>query len=79
MLKLYPQNFEEFLELSKTGNVVPIVRSVLADLHTPVGAFMRVAQNAKQAFLFESIEGGEQIARYSFLAANPFMTVRSHN
>ncbi len=40
---------------------------------------MRVAQNAKQAFLFESIEGGEQIARYSFLAANPFMTVRSHN
>ncbi len=79
MLKLYPQTFEEFLHLSKTGNVVPIVRSVLADLHTPVGAFMRVAQNAKQAFLFESIEGGEQIARYSFLAANPFMTVRSHN
>ena len=77
MLKLYPQTFEEFLKLSETGNVVPVVRSVLADLHTPVGAFLRVAENAKQAFLFESIEGGEQIARYSFLAANPFMTVRS--
>ncbi len=79
MLKLYPQTFEEFLELSESGNVVPVVRSVLADLHTPVGAFLRVTENAKQAFLFESIEGGEQIARYSFLAANPFMTVRSRD
>ncbi len=79
MLKLYPQTFEEFLKLSETGNVVPVVRSVMADLHTPVGAFLRVAENAKQSFLFESVEGGEQIARYSFLAANPFMTVRSHN
>jgi len=79
MLKLYPQAFEEFLKLSETGNVVPVVRTVLADLHTPVEAFLRVAGDAKQAFLFESIEGGEQIARYSFLAANPFMTVRSRN
>ncbi len=78
MLELNPKTFDEFLADTKNGNVVPVVRSVLADLHTPVGAFLRVANSADQAFLFESIEGGERLARYSFLAANPFMTVRSN-
>lgn len=78
MLELNPKTFDEFLADAKNGNVVPVVRSVLADLHTPVGAFLRVANSAEQAFLFESIEGGERLARYSFLAANPFMTVRSN-
>ncbi len=76
MLELNPKTFDEFLADAKNGNVVPVVRSVLADLHTPTGAFLRVANSAEQAFLFESIEGGERLARYSFLAANPFMTVR---
>lgn len=79
MLELNPKTFDEFLADAKNGNVVPVVRSVLADLHTPTGAFLRVANSAEQAFLFESIEGGERLARYSFLAANPFMTVRSNN
>lgn len=79
MIELSPNTFEDFLAETSKGNVVPVVRSVLADLHTPVGAFLRVADNAEQAFLLESIEGGERLARYSFLAANPFMTVRSHN
>ncbi len=79
MIELTPNTFEDFLSETQKGNVVPIVRSVLADLHTPVSAFLRIADNAKQAFLFESIEGGETLARYSFLAANPLMTVRSRN
>jgi len=79
MLELTPKTFEEFLQETQKGNVVPIVRSVLADLHTPVSAFLRISESAKQAFLFESIEGGERLARYSFLAANPLMTVRSEN
>ncbi len=79
MTEISPKTFEDFLAETKKGNVVPIVRSVLADLHTPVGAFLRVANDAEQAFLLESIEGGERLARYSFLAANPFMTVRSNN
>lgn len=79
MLDLTPKTFEEFLKETQKGNVVPIVRSVLADLHTPVSAFLRISEGAKQAFLFESIEGGERLARYSFLAANPLMTVRSEN
>jgi anthranilate synthase component 1 len=78
MIEISPKTFEEFRAEAEKGNVVPVVRSVLADLHTPVGAFLRVAAGAQQAFLLESIEGGERLARYSFLAANPFMTVRSH-
>ncbi len=79
MIEITPQSFEEFLFETEKGNVVPVVRVVPADLHTPVGAFLRVCARAEQAFLFESIEGGERLARYSFLAANPLLTVRSEN
>jgi anthranilate synthase component 1 len=78
MIEISPKTFEEFVAETEKGNVVPVVRAVLADLHTPVGAFLRIAGDAEQAFLLESVEGGERVARYSFLAANPFMTVRSH-
>jgi anthranilate synthase component I len=76
MLDLQPASFDDFLREAKRGNVVPVVRSVLADLQTPVGAFLRVAEGAPYAFLLESIEGGERVARYSFLGANPEMIVR---
>ena len=75
MLDLQPATFEEFEKQARHGNVVPVVRSVLADLHTPVGAFMRIAGNSPHAFLLESVEGGERIARYSFLGADPEMVV----
>ena len=52
MLEITPKTFEDFLAETKKGNVVPIVRSVLADLHTPVSAFMRVCGAAEQSFLF---------------------------
>src|SRR5882757_3619000 len=76
MVELTPTSFEEFLQDAGRGNVVPVVRSVLADLQTPVGAFMRVAASSDHAFLLESVEGGERLARYSFLGANPEMIVR---
>src|SRR5215471_16195003 len=76
MLNLTPTSFEEFAAEAKRGNVVPVVRSVLADLQTPVGAFLRIAGDASHAFLLESIEGGERLARYSFLGADPWMVVR---
>lgn len=79
MLEISPKTFDEFSAETRKGNVVPVVRSVLADLHTPVSAFLRISERAAQSFLFESIEGGETLARYSFLAANPFMTARSLN
>lgn len=76
MLELQPPSFEAFEREARQGNVVPVVRSVLADLHTPVGTFMRIAGNSPYAFLLESVEGGERIARYSFLGTEPQMIVR---
>ncbi|HKY29474.1 MAG TPA: hypothetical protein VJM12_16165, partial [Pyrinomonadaceae bacterium] len=76
MLDLQPASFEAFENEARHGNVVPVVRSVLGDLQTPVGAFMRIAGSSPYAFLLESVEGGERIARYSFLGADPEMIVR---
>jgi anthranilate synthase component 1 len=76
MLELKPATFEEFESQATRGNVVPVVRKVLADLQTPVGAFLRLAGEAQYGFLLESIEGGERVARYSFLGAQPWMIVR---
>lgn len=76
MFDLKPATFEDFELETRCGNVVPVVRSVLADLQTPVGAFLRIAGEAPYAFLLESIEGGERVARYSFLGANPWMVAR---
>ena len=76
MLDLQPSSFEAFEREARQGNVVPVVRSVLGDLHTPVGTFMRIAGNSRYSFLLESVEGGERIARYSFLGADPDMVVR---
>jgi anthranilate synthase component 1 len=76
MLDLQPATFEEFEREAARGNVVPVVRAVLADLQTPVGAFLRVAEGEPFAFLLESVEGGERVARYSFLGAKPEMIVR---
>jgi anthranilate synthase component 1 len=76
MIGLQPATFEEFEREAARGNVVPVVRAVLADLQTPVSAFLRVAGGASHAFLLESVEGGERIARYSFIGAGPEMVVR---
>jgi anthranilate synthase component I len=76
MLNIQPATFQDFLRETERGNMVPVARTVLADLQTPVGAFLRVAGTAQHAFLLESVEGGERLARYSFLGANPEMIVR---
>src|SRR6266699_355531 len=76
MLDLTPTTFEDFEREAGQGNVVPVVRTVMADLQTAVGAFMRIAADSPYSFLLESVEGGERIARYSFLGADPEMIVR---
>ncbi|MCA1850141.1 MAG: anthranilate synthase component I, partial [Acidobacteria bacterium] len=73
---LQPASFEEFEREAAPGNVVPVVRTMLADLQTPLGAFLAVADGARYSFLLESAEGGERLARYSFLGARPWMVVR---
>ena len=77
MLQLRPSTFNDFQRDATRGNVVAVTRSILADLQTPLGAFIRIAGDASHAFLLESIEGGERVARYSFLGANPSMVARS--
>ncbi len=69
--------FDEFVSLSRRGTFVPVVREVPADLLTPVSAFLRIAERSEHAFLFESVEGGERVARYSFLGKDPFLILRA--
>ena len=69
--------FEEFVELAQRGTFVPVCKEIVADLLTPVSAFLKIAENSDYAFLFESVEGGERVARYSFLGKDPFLVLRS--
>jgi anthranilate synthase component I len=69
--------FDEFVELTRRGTFVPVVKEIIADLLTPVSAFLKIAEHSDYAFLFESVEGGEQVARYSFLGKDPFLVLRS--
>src|SRR3954447_7957507 len=69
-------SFEEFVELTRRGTFVPVVKEIIADLLTPVSAFLKIAEHSDYAFLFESVEGGEQVARYSFLGKDPFLVLR---
>src|SRR3954447_20652621 len=70
-------SFEEFKELARRGTFVPVVKEMVADLLTPVSAFLKIAEEADYAFLLESVEGGEHVARYSFLGKDPFLILRS--
>ena len=70
-------SYEEFAELARQGTFVPVCKEIVADLLTPVSAFLKIAEDADHAFLLESVEGGEQVARYSFLGKDPFMVLRS--
>jgi anthranilate synthase component 1 len=65
------------VDLARRGTFVPVVKEIMADLLTPVSAFLKIAEHSDYAFLFESVEGGEQVARYSFLGKDPFLVLRS--
>ncbi len=66
-------SLEEARQLCRDGNVVPVYKSVIADLLTPVSAFLRLREGSHYAFLLESVEGGEKLARFSFLGRDPFL------
>jgi anthranilate synthase component 1 len=74
----YTPSLEAVLELAKKGdaNLVPVFRDVPADLETPVSAFLKVARG-EHSFLLESVEGGERLARYSFIGTEPYRVYRS--
>ncbi|QMV19226.1 anthranilate synthase component I [Granulicella sp. 5B5] len=68
----------DFQRLARTHSLVPVTRTVAADLETPVSAFLRVAALEPEAFLLESVEGGEHVGRYTFIGIRPYkrMTYR---
>jgi anthranilate synthase component 1 len=70
-------SFEEFQELAQRGTFVPVCKEIVADLLTPVSAFLKIAEHSDYAFLLESVEGGEHVGRYSFLGKDPFLILRA--
>jgi anthranilate synthase component 1 len=68
-------DFTEFRRLAQNATLVPIARSVPADLLTPVSAFLSIAADEPYSFLLESVEGGEKVGRYTFLGARPYQMV----
>src|ERR1700729_1566300 len=62
----------EFSKLSHKHSLVPVYRTVTADLETPVSAFLRIAAEEPEAFLLESVEGGEHVGRYTFIGIRPY-------
>jgi anthranilate synthase component 1 len=70
-------DFKEFSRLARSATLVPVVKSVSADLLTPVSAFLAIAEQEPHAFLLESAERGEQVGRYTFLGVRPYMKLRA--
>jgi anthranilate synthase component 1 len=69
----YP-DFKEFEEKTREGNLIPVYKEILADLETPLSAYLKLKM--KTGFLFESVIGGEKWARYSFIGGNPSVTIK---
>jgi anthranilate synthase component I len=74
---MLPPDYRSFLKLARQHTLVPVVKSVVADLLTPVSAFLAIANKEPYAFLLESVERGEQVGRYTFLGARPYMRLRA--
>ena len=75
---MYYPTLEEVRQLKKYGNLVPVCRDIQADLETPVSAYLKIARG-NYSFLLESVEGGERLARYSFIGTEPSLVLRTGN
>ena len=72
---MYFPNLDEFLKLASQGNLIPVTRRLLADIETPLSAYRKI-RGPGESFLFESVEGGEHLGRYSFVGCNPRAVIR---
>src|ERR1700690_3410259 len=75
---MHSPTLDEFLKLAAQGNVIPITRRLLADIETPLSAYRKI-RGQGESFLFESVEGGEHLGRYSFVGCNPRALIRQVN
>ncbi len=72
---MYSPTLDEFLSLAGQGNLIPVTRKLLADFETPLSAYRKI-RGQGESFLFESVEGGEHLGRYSFVGCNPRAIIR---
>ena len=72
---MYSPTLDEFLNFATQGNLIPVTRRILADLETPLSAYRKI-RGEGESFLFESVEGGEHLGRYSFVGCNPRAVIR---
>jgi anthranilate synthase component I len=71
---MYYPALEEVIKRQGEGNAIPVYREIVADLETPVSAFLKIRRDSP-SFLLESVEGGQRLARYSFIGTEPYKTV----
>ena len=72
---MYSPTPDEFLKLAARGNLIPVTRRILADIETPLSAYRKI-RGQDESFLFESVEGGEHLGRYSFVGCNPRAVIK---
>jgi anthranilate synthase component 1 len=72
---MHSPTLDKFLKLAALGNVIPVTRRLLADIETPLSAYRKI-RGAGESFLFESVEGGEHLGRYSFVGCNPRAVIK---
>ena len=72
---MYSPTLDEFLKLAAQGNLIPVTRRLLADIETPLSAYRKI-RGTGESFLFESVEGGEHLGRYSFVGCNPRAVIK---
>ncbi len=75
-MNIYHPTIEEANTLAQKGNLIPLYTEINADLETPVSAYLKIATGS-YSFLLESVEGGERVARYSFIGTEPFRVVKT--
>src|SRR5262250_1140488 len=72
---MYSPSLEQLVALATQGNLIPVTRRLLADIETPLYAYRKI-RGPGESFLFESVEGGEHLGRYSFVGCNPRAVIR---
>ncbi|HPX42169.1 MAG TPA: anthranilate synthase component I, partial [Candidatus Hydrogenedentes bacterium] len=68
---MHHPSLDEFRQIARQGAIVPVYKEILADVETPVTAYIKLAKNQRYSFLLESVEQADRLGRYSFLGANP--------
>ena len=73
--RMYSPTQNEFEKFATQGNLIPVTRRILADFETPLSAYRKI-RGQGESFLFESVEGGEHLGRYSFVGCNPRAVIK---